>query len=584
LNYLLISFSALKKQLKAAEREKKKAEAASKQAANKPKVGALKEEELDDQQYYEMRLASIRKLKEEGKINPYPHKFSASISVPEFRKRYDHLEKGQHLNDVEVSIAGRLYSKRSSGTKLIFYDLHSDMAKVQVMFTLHEYHDEEEFYEMGKIIHRGDVVGIVGKPCKTKLGELSILPKKIVLLAPCLQQLPHSHFGLKDKETRHRQRHLDLIMNKDVVDRFYNRFKICKYLENYLDSQGFLGVETPTLTVLPGGAAAKPFITYHNDLKMDLYLRIAPELYLKQLVVGGINRVYEKGKLFRNEGIDLTHNPEFTSCEFYMAYADYNDLVHMTEELLSGMVKMLFGSYKFTYQPEPDMEPLEVDFTPPFKQIDLYEGLKEHYPGVEFPDPAELHTEEARLKLVEIADKFNVQCGEPKTAARLLDKLVGERIEPTCINPTFIMNHPEVMSPLAKWHRSRPGLTERFEMFCLSKELVNAYTELNDPEVQRQRFEEQARDKAAGDEEAMAIDEGFIQALSYGLPPTAGWGLGIDRLVMFLTNTNNIREVIFFPTMKPEEGVTVAPGISAIPGTAVAPPPDAAAAASISQK
>lgn len=242
MNYLLISSSALKRQLKAAEREKKKAEAASKQAVNKPKAGALKEEELDDQQYYEMRLASIRKLKEEGKINPYPHKFSASISVPEFRKRYDHLEKGQHLNDVEVSIAGRLYSKRSSGTKLIFYDLHSDMAKVQVMFTLHEYHDEEEFYEMGKIIHRGDVVGIVGKPCKTKLGELSILPTKIVLLAPCLQQLPHSHFGLKDKETRHRQRHLDLIMNKDVVDRFYNRFRICKYLESYLDSQGFLGV------------------------------------------------------------------------------------------------------------------------------------------------------------------------------------------------------------------------------------------------------------------------------------------------------------------------------------------------------
>lgn len=232
---------------------------------------------------------------------------------------------------------------------------------------------------------------------------------------------------------------------------------------------------------------------------------------------------------------------------------------------------MLFGSYKFTYQPEPTMEAIEVDFTPPFKQIDLYEGLKEHYPGVEFPDPTELHTEEARLKLVAIADKFGIKCAEPMTAARLLDKLVGERIEPLCINPTFIMNHPEVMSPLAKWHRSRPGLTERFEMFCLKKELVNAYTELNDPEVQRARFEEQARDKAAGDDEAMAIDEGFIQALSYGLPPTAGWGLGIDRLVMFLTNTNNIREVIFFPTMKPDEGIPVGPGVSAIPATAVTP-------------
>ena len=227
---------------------------------------------------------------------------------------------------------------------------------------------------------------------------------------------------------------------------------------------------------------------------------------------------------------------------------------------LEGLMKSLFGSYKITYQPEPECEAVEVDFTPPFKKIDLYDGLKEHYPGVEWPEPETLDTEEALLQLIKIAEHFGVQCSEPRTAARLLDKMVGERIEPLCINPTFITNHPQVMSPLAKWHRSRPGLTERFEMFCLTKELVNAYTELNDPVVQRACFEEQARNNAAGDDEAMLVDENFLNALSYGLPPTAGWGLGIDRFVMFASNTNNIREVILFPTMKPEEGAPVATG------------------------
>jgi lysyl-tRNA synthetase class 2 len=349
---------------------------------------------------------------------------------------------------------------------------------------------------------------------------------------------------------------------------------IVRYLKDFLVKLNFLEVDTPILNTVPSGASARPFVTKHKELNMDMFMRIAPELYLKMLVVGGMERVFEVGKLFRNEGIDHTHNPEFTSCEFYMAYADYEDLIKITEDLLSGMVKALFGTYKIKYHPNGKLvaeetkagekkddsktedtkeggqkyEEIEVDFTPPFKRLSMISALSEKL-NVKFPE--NLESEETRKFLDDLCVKYKAECGTPRTIARLLDKLVGEILEPDCINPTFIMDHPQLMSPLAKYHRTKPYLTERFELFVNRKELVNAYTELNDPKKQFDCFAEEMKAKEAGDEEAQPIDENFIAALQYGLPPTAGWGMGIDRFTMLLTDTTNIQEVILFPTMKP---------------------------------
>ncbi|KAL7246486.1 hypothetical protein ACSBR2_001558 [Camellia fascicularis] len=571
------SKNALKKELKNKQRdeERKAKQAATMSRPQVQKPQAADDEDMDPTQYFENRLKALAAQKSAG-INPYPHKFHVSLSILEYIDKYKGLSNGEHLEDVEINLAGRIMNKRSSSSKLFFYDLHGDGAKVQVMADARtSVLDEAEFSKFHSGVKRGDIVGVVGYPGKSKRGELSVFPRSFVLLSHCLHMMPRQKAGpvvenanvkdiwvpgsarnpdtyiLKDQETRFRQRYLDIMLNFEVRQIFKTRSKIISYIRSFLDNLGFLEVETPMMNMIAGGAAARPFVTHHNELNMKLYMRIAPELYLKELVVGGLDRVYEIGKQFRNEGIDLTHNPEFTTCEFYMAFADYNDLMELTEKMLSGMVKELTGGYKINYHANGlENDPIEIDFTPPFRRVDMIEELEKM---ANLSIPKDFSSDETNRDLADACMKFDVKCPPPQTTTRLLDKLVGHFLEETCVNPTFIINHPEIMSPLAKWHRSKPGLTERFELFVNKREVCNAYTELNDPVVQRQRFADQLKDRQSGDDEAMALDETFCTALEYGLPPTGGWGLGIDRLTMMLTDSQNIKEVLLFPAMKPQD-------------------------------
>lgn len=555
-----VSKSELKKRQKTRQIEAKKAEKAKANVNKQPKKKDIMAD-LNPNQYFDIRSRQIdeyRKanLADPNAFNPYPHKFHRSLTVPEFAAKYDSLKRGETLPDVEVKVTGRIMTKRESGSKLRFYVLKGDGVQIQVMAQAQDAESLEIYEKEHDNLRRGDIIGVVGYPGRTSPakggeGEVSVFATSIQLLTPCLHMLPTEHYGFKDQEARYRKRYLDLIVNDSVRDRFKVRSAIISYIRRFLDTRDFIEVETPILNVIAGGATAKPFLTHHNDLDMQMFMRIAPELFLKELVVGGMDRVYEIGRQFRNEGIDMTHNPEFTTCEFYQAYADVYDLMDMTELMFSEMVKEITGDYKIKYHPDgPEGEELTLDFTRPWKRINMIEELEKVY-NVKFPPGEELHTEETGKFLKQILIDNKLDCTPPLTNARMLDKLVGE-LEDASINPTFIFGHPQMMSPLAKRDREIPGLCERFEVFVATKEICNAYTELNDPFDQRARFEEQARQKAQGDDEAQMVDETFCNALEYGLPPTAGWGCGIDRIAMFLTNSNTIREVLLFPTLKPD--------------------------------
>ncbi len=454
-----------------------------------------------------------------------------ALDVSEVKGKYD-----MNPEDVEVSVAGRVITLRPMG-KALFAHLQDATGKLQI-YLRQDIVGETSFKDFEELVDPGDILGVKGRLFRTNTGELTVEVKEWVLLAKSLHPLPEKWHGLKDVEVRYRQRYLDLIANEHARRVFFLRSRLISEIRRFLDSRGFLEVETPILQPIASGANAKPFITYHNYLEQNLYLRIAPELYLKRLIVGGINRVYELGKNFRNEGVDTTHNPEFTMLEFYCAYWDYKDLMVFTEELFSYLLNQLVGGLKITYQGK------ELDFTPPFKRYRYFELLEEKT-GKD---------KDFFLRDVEGLRKLAKEIGVPKaetlTHAKLIDKVFDLLVEDELWGPCFVIDFPKLLSPLAKTHREDPDLVERFELFVAGKEIANAYTELNDPVEQKERFLEQLKEKEMGDEEAMSMDEDFIKALEYGMPPTAGEGIGIDRLVMLLADVDSIREVILFPALR----------------------------------
>jgi len=457
------------------------------------------------------------------------------------------------LKETTERVVGRILFRRDLSNKLLFLKINQDGHHLQVLVNFAFYEDKAKWDLIIQFLRIGDIIAAVGNPTRSKKGELSLIPVEIVILSPCLHMIPRK---ILDVEARYRSRHLDMLVHPNVVATFQTRSKIITFIRNFFNLRGYLEVETPTMSILAGGATAKPFITHHNDLDIDLFMRVAPELYLKQLVIGGMNKVYEIGKNYRNEGIDATHNPEFTAIESYEAFADYNDMIVMTEELLSTLVFSLFGRYdKVQYHPNGRDDPLvyELDFTPPFKRFPFIETLEKTLSELEgrpIVFPTDFTATETNKFLLDLCKKHECEGPLPHTNYRLLDALCGKFIEKQIVNPGFITDQPQIMSPLAKYHRNSPGLTERFELFVAKKEIVNSYTELNEPSVQRSLFQAQAAQNK-GDDEAQPVDEGYCTSMEYGLPPTGGWGMGIDRLCMMLTDNSNIKEVILFPAMKP---------------------------------
>ena len=497
---------------------------------NQENQNQSQEQELDLNQLMKVRREKLARLQEEGKDPFTITKFNTTHNSKQIKDNYEQLE------EKTVTIAGRIMAKRIMG-KASFCHIQDGEGKIQSYVSINDL--GEESYKQFKEDDIGDIIGITGFVFKTKTGEISIHAKEVTLLSKSLRPLPEKFHGLKDMDLRYRQRYVDLIVNPEVKDTFLKRTAIIKEIRNILDEKGYMEVETPILNTIAGGASARPFITHHNTLDMDMYLRIANELYLKRLIVGGFEKVYEMGRMFRNEGMDIKHNPEFTNIELYAAYQDYHDMMDITEEIISKVAQKVLGTTKITYQGT------EIDLTPSWKRISMIDAIKE-VTGVDFNN---IETDEEAKK---VADELNVELDELKlTRGEIISQVFEAKVEDTLVQPTFIYDYPVEVSPLTKKKPSDPRLTERFEVFIGGREYGNAYSELNNPIDQYERFKKQVEAREAGDEEANMMDDDFVTALEYGMPPTGGLGIGVDRLIMLLTDSASIRDILLFPTMKP---------------------------------
>jgi len=492
----------------------------------------MNQEELNDQ--LRVRREKLHNLQEKG-LDPFGQRFERTHQTQDIIDLYDGQTKEElDEKEIPVTIAGRIMTKRGKG-KAGFAHIQDLSGQIQIYVRKDAIGDEA--YEIFNSADLGDIIGVTGNVFKTKVGELSIKVEKFELLTKALRPLPDKFHGLKDIEQRYRQRYVDLIMNPDSKKTFIFRSKIIQAMRRYLDDHGYLEVETPTMHSIPGGASARPFITHHNALDMPLYMRIAIELHLKRLIVGGLEKVYEIGRVFRNEGVSTRHNPEFTMIELYEAYADYQDIMELTENLIAHIAKEVLGTTTIQYGE------YEVNLEPKWTRLHMVDAIKE-YTGADFWK--EMSVEEART----LAKEHNVEIGEHMLYGHIVNEFFEQKVEEKLIQPTFIYGHPVEISPLAKKNADDPRFTDRFELFIVAREHANAFTELNDPIDQKERFEAQLKEREQGNDEAHMMDEDFIEALEYGMPPTGGLGIGIDRLVMLLTNAPSIRDVLLFPQMR----------------------------------